>query len=121
MWPPAVIKVEVSADRSAGLADAVVGSQINLLVFDAAPQPLDEDIVPPGALDIDEVVLPNLTAEDLRDLGVGSIGHRRKLLDAIALLRGDAEAKAKAPPPKAPSAPNSSQDTAERRQVTVMF
>jgi hypothetical protein len=35
---------------------------------------------------IDEVVLPNLTAEDLRDLGVGSIGHRRKLLDAIALL-----------------------------------
>ena len=41
---------------------------------------------------IDEVVLPNLTAEDLRDLGVGSIGHRRKLLDAIALLRGDVEA-----------------------------
>ena len=70
---------------------------------------------------IDEVVLPNLTAEDLRDLGVGSIGHRRKLLDAIALLRGDAEAKAKAPPPKTPSVPKSSQDTAERRQVTVMF
>ena len=68
---------------------------------------------------IDEVVLPNLTAEDLRDLGVGSIGHRRKLLDAIALLRGDAEAKA--PPPKTPSVPKSSQDTAERRQVTVMF
>jgi class 3 adenylate cyclase len=70
---------------------------------------------------IDEVVLPNLTVEDLRDLGVGSIGHRRKLLDAIALLRGDAEAKAKAPPPKTPSVPKSSQDTAERRQVTVMF
>ena len=32
---------------------------------------------------IDETVLPNLTAEDLKDLGVGSIGHRRKLLDAI--------------------------------------
>jgi hypothetical protein len=31
---------------------------------------------------IDEAVLPNLTAEDLKDLGVGSIGHRRKLLDA---------------------------------------
>ena len=30
---------------------------------------------------IDEAVLPNLTAEDLKDLGVGSIGHRRKLLD----------------------------------------
>ncbi len=52
VWPPVVIKVEVSADRSAGLADAVVGSQVNLLVFDAAPQPLDEDIVPPGALAI---------------------------------------------------------------------
>jgi class 3 adenylate cyclase len=68
---------------------------------------------------IDEVVLPNLTAEDLRDLGIGSIGHRRKLLDAIALLRGDAEAKA--PPPKTPSVPKSSQEIAERRQVTVVF
>ena len=70
---------------------------------------------------IDEAVLPNLTAEDLKDLGVGSIGHRRKLLDAIALLRGDAAAKAKAPPPEAPSVPKPAQDTAERRQVTVMF
>jgi class 3 adenylate cyclase len=66
---------------------------------------------------IDEVVLPNLTAEDLRDLGVGSIGHRRKLLDAIALLRADGGAKAEAP--SAP--PKPAQDTAERRQVTVMF
>jgi hypothetical protein len=38
------------ADRSAGLADAVVAPQIHLLVFDAAPQPLDEDVVAPGAL-----------------------------------------------------------------------
>jgi hypothetical protein len=38
---------------------------------------------------IDDIVLPRLTAEDLKDLGIGSIGHRRKLLDAIALLRGD--------------------------------
>jgi class 3 adenylate cyclase len=68
---------------------------------------------------IDEAVLPNLTAEDLKDLGVESIGHRRKLLDAIALLRGDGEAKAL--PPEAPLVPKPSQDTAERRQVTVMF
>jgi len=33
---------------------------------------------------IDDTVLPNLTAEDLKDLGVGIVGHRRKLLDAIA-------------------------------------
>ena len=50
VWSPAVVKVEVTADRSAGLADTVVGPQIYLLIFDAAPQPLDEDVVPPGAL-----------------------------------------------------------------------
>jgi hypothetical protein len=36
---------------------------------------------------IDDTVLPRLTAEDLKDLGVGFVGHRRKLLDAIAALR----------------------------------
>jgi hypothetical protein len=40
--------------------------------------------------DIDETVLPTLTAEDLKELGVASFGHRRKLLDAIAALRNDA-------------------------------
>jgi SAM domain (Sterile alpha motif) len=34
--------------------------------------------------EIDETVLPNLTAEDLKELGVSALGHRRKLLDAIA-------------------------------------
>ena len=37
--------------------------------------------------EIDDTVLPSLTAEDLKDLGVGIVGHRRKLLDAIATLR----------------------------------
>jgi hypothetical protein len=36
---------------------------------------------------VDAEVLPELTADDLIGLGVTSIGHRRKLLDAIALLR----------------------------------
>jgi SAM domain (Sterile alpha motif) len=44
--------------------------------------------------DIDETVLPTLTAEDLKELGVASFGHRRKLLDAIAALRNDASGKA---------------------------
>jgi hypothetical protein len=35
---------------------------------------------------VDETVLPKLTAEDVKDLGVTAVGHRRKLLDAIALL-----------------------------------
>ena len=71
--------------------------------------------------EIDETVLPSLTAEDLKDLGVGIVGHRRKLLDAIAVL--GAYASAKAPTAEAPSTlpPKSPQDTAERRQVTVMF
>jgi class 3 adenylate cyclase len=74
--------------------------------------------------EIDETVLPNLTAEDLKDLGVSIVGHRRKLLDAIAALRTDAGAKA--PPSDAastsPSAPTvSPEHRAERRQVTVMF
>lgn len=37
--------------------------------------------------EIDDTVLPSLTAEDLKDLGVGFVGHRRKLLDAIESLR----------------------------------
>jgi hypothetical protein len=36
--------------------------------------------------EIDDTVLPNLTADDLKDLGVGIVGHRRRLLDAIAAL-----------------------------------
>ena len=69
---------------------------------------------------INEKVLPNLTAEDLKDMGVGIVGHRRMLLDAIALLRADGSAKA--PPAEASSTtPKPAQDTAERRQVTVMF
>jgi class 3 adenylate cyclase len=71
--------------------------------------------------EIDDTVLPSLTAEDLKDLGVGIVGHRRKLLDAITALRTDATAKdpsgdAVSSPPSATPA-----DTAERRQVTVMF
>src|SRR5262249_54160778 len=41
--------------------------------------------------EITEKVLPNLTAEDLKDLGVSIVGHRRTLLDAIAALRAHPE------------------------------
>ena len=43
-----------------------------------------------AANDIDGEVLPELTADDLIGLGVTSIGHRRKLLAAIAALRSEA-------------------------------
>ena len=70
--------------------------------------------------EIDETLLPNLTAEDLKDLGVGIVGHRRKILDAIAALRADADPSPTATP-SPPAADASPRDTAERRQVTVMF
>src|ERR1700726_4898316 len=63
--------------------------------------------------EIDERVLPSLTAEDLRDLGITLVGHRRRLLDAIAALGTTAPAAA------SPNAPTSA--SAERRQLTVMF
>jgi len=62
--------------------------------------------------DVDAAVMPRLTADDLIALGVTSVGHRRKLLDAIAALRGDV---APVPEPAATVLP------AERRQLTVMF
>jgi len=65
--------------------------------------------------DIDTSVLRDLTDQDLKELGV-SLGHRRKMLRAIA---GLANAAPTSPQP-AFSEPKS-QDTAERRQVTVMF
>jgi SAM domain (Sterile alpha motif) len=52
---------------------------------------------------IDDAVLPSLTAEDLKDLGIGTVGHRRKLLDAIALLR--TETITTAPPAEAAPKP----------------
>ena len=70
--------------------------------------------------EIDERVLPSLTQEDLKEIGVGPVGHRRKLLDAIAALRADANAKAP-PADDVPTIDTSPKDTAERRQVTVMF
>ena len=67
---------------------------------------------------IDEAILPTLTAQDLKELGVVIVGDRRKLLNAIAALRANSLATPldglsviDAPLP----------DAAERRQVTVMF
>ena len=72
---------------------------------------------------IDERVLPNLTQEDLKEIGVGPVGHRRILLDAIEALRTDGGSKAASvDAASASSAPNAPpEDRAERRQLTVMF
>jgi len=66
--------------------------------------------------DVDAEVLPELTADDLISIGVTSVGHRRKLLAAIAALRADDR-----PAPAAPADQTAPASAAERRQLTVMF
>src|SRR6516162_8494314 len=70
--------------------------------------------------DIDTEVLPSLTADDLIGLGITSIGHRRKLLEAIAALRAGGSTEGYPGPIPAPR-PGSEASGAERRQLTVMF
>jgi class 3 adenylate cyclase/predicted ATPase len=69
------------------------------------------------ANDIDERVLRSLTSEDLKDLGVTLVGHRRRLLDAIAALGADLSTAAVT----AASRDLVLQADAQRRQLTVMF
>ena len=69
--------------------------------------------------DIDAAILPRLTADDLRDIGVASVGHRRKLLDAIEGLRAFDPINAQSFPQADTEKAISSE--AERRQLTVMF
>ena len=64
---------------------------------------------------IDTSVLRDLTDQDLKDLGV-SLGHRRKMLRAIAELASAAPTS-----PQPTLTEPKTQDTAERRQVTVLF
>ena len=67
--------------------------------------------------DIDGEILPELTTDDLTGLGVTSIGHRRRLLAAIAALRGDVPQAAMETSLGAVAISGE----AERRQLTVMF
>ena len=65
---------------------------------------------------IDADLLPRLTVDDLKDIGVSVVGDRRRLLDAIAVIAGAG--------PASPAKSNPSKDlqaSAERRPITVMF
>jgi class 3 adenylate cyclase len=69
--------------------------------------------------DINFTILPDLTDQDLKELGVASLGHRRQLLRAITELNSrETVAPKRAAEDISPVAPH---ETAERRQVTVMF
>ena len=75
--------------------------------------------------DIDAEILPELTADDLIGLGVTSIGHRRKLLAAIGLLRASSPISGASIPSTERVRRTGDADiaasSAERRQLTVMF
>src|SRR5215468_11001427 len=72
--------------------------------------------------DIDGEILCGMTAEDLKELGISSFGHRHRLLNAITALggepptRGRAQSAASATPAAIPPTIE-----AERRHLTVMF
>ena len=70
------------------------------------------------ANDIDIELLGRLTSDDLKDIGVASFGHRKKLLEAIPALAAAPEAPS--PIPVATMEPKT-HNAGERRQVTVMF
>ena len=70
---------------------------------------------------IDADLLPRLTVDDLKDIGVSVVGDRRRLLDAIAVIAG-AGPGAEIPASPTKSAPSKGlQASAERRPITVMF
>src|SRR5262249_6488657 len=77
--------------------------------------------------EIDETVLPSLTHENLKELGVTALGHRLKLLDAIAALQAEGGVKVSSPAAApagqsvTPSAASVAQAAGERRYLTVMF
>jgi hypothetical protein len=73
--------------------------------------------------EIDETVSCVRLGRTLKEIGVTAVGHRLKLLDAIAALRTDEGAKPPAADPASTSATQSvpTEARAERRQVTVMF
>ena len=66
-------------------------------------------------------ILPDLTDADLKELGVSALGHRRLLLRAIAELHGTDKRTSAHPDPTKTAVASEPRDTAERRQVTVMF
>ena len=71
--------------------------------------------------DVGLAILPTLTAEDLREIGVASVGHRRQLLEAIAILRADGPINRDQVLSKPSTDNRASGSTGERRQLSVMF
>ena len=101
--------LEASSDTPPGAAMQQIADWLQKLGLGQYAQRFAEN-------EIDVSVLPHLTDQDLKDIGV-PLGPRRKILAAITAETGTTNAT---PEPAASIEPKA-QDTAERRQVTVMF
>ena len=71
--------------------------------------------------DVDLELLGKLTAEDLREIGIASVGHRRRLLDAAARLNPPPLPAPVLPAPPLPAAVAAPRGAAQRRPITVLF
>ena len=70
---------------------------------------------------IDAQVLRHVTAEDLKEIGVATVGDRRKLLAAITELAAPSPSREPGPSPSPSVRPKTPEVSAERRPITVMF
>ena len=72
MWTPLIVKLEIAVQALPCLGDRIVGVQVDLLVFDAFPEPLDQHVVDPATLtvhaDLDAVPL-----DQADELGAGEL------------------------------------------------
>src|SRR5882672_1847515 len=71
-----VVKVEISSNRASRFTDGFVGSQIDLLVFDAFPKPLNEHVVSPSSF----AIHADGDAVFGEDAGKGRTGELRALV-----------------------------------------
>jgi hypothetical protein len=82
MWASAVAEAEMAADPGADLRHAGIGVQMDLLVFDGAPEALDEDVVSPGPLAVHAD--PDFAgAQHLDEVGRGELAA----LDALLCVK----------------------------------
>ena len=70
---------------------------------------------------IGEAVLPHLTVEDLKEIGVATVGDRRMLLAAIAVLATPTSSELIGPQPSPALRAKAPEISAERRPITIMF
>ena len=72
MWPFGIVEVQVTAERRAGFRHAGIGAQINLLVLDRFPNPLDKHVVSPSPFSI-HADLDVILDEHLRESHAGEL------------------------------------------------